>query len=330
MYSNMEHGIFLPARAPIALLILGLVCAGLTVFLSPALFIQLGPMRQSLLSEIDFVRQVAHLEIQIARVIFGLTAIVSVLSWVFWKRWRSSAFVSRLSRHQPSEIYQDGPHRRAFEWIAGAILVSVAWIAASSQFPALMPFIVSKEDGIIEYLTAVLFLVAAFWSAYIGLNAAAKARRIVHVVLAIGFVLCFGEELSWGQRIFDFETPETIKAVNAQSEFNIHNSFGYAADHIFIAGIFFCGFVMPMLAQWSAFFRNLFDAVGLPIASPSLAWGFLLVSLLHNWTVYVVLPQTPLRIAELRELLSVLALLILMMEVKGAVRSAERAAAHTS
>ena len=31
------------------------------------------------------------------------------------------------------------------------------------------------------------------------------------------------EEISWGQRIFDIDTPEALKEVNVQKEINIHN-----------------------------------------------------------------------------------------------------------
>ena len=32
-----------------------------------------------------------------------------------------------------------------------------------------------------------------------------------------------GEEISWGQRIFSFSTPEILTAINDQNEFNLHN-----------------------------------------------------------------------------------------------------------
>lgn len=42
-------------------------------------------------------------------------------------------------------------------------------------------------------------------------------------MLALVFVFGFGEEISWGQRILGFETPELIKEINIQEEFNLHN-----------------------------------------------------------------------------------------------------------
>ena len=33
----------------------------------------------------------------------------------------------------------------------------------------------------------------------------------------------FGEEISWGQRIFGFSTPDSLAEINVQTEFNLHN-----------------------------------------------------------------------------------------------------------
>ncbi len=63
-------------------------------------------------------------------------------------------------------------------------------------------------------------------------------ERIVPVLFAVGFFMLFGEEISWGQRLLGFETPEAFKEINVQDEFNLHNLAGYAADHIFIASVF--------------------------------------------------------------------------------------------
>jgi len=323
MIVNAHSKEILPSKAPILLLVSGLLFAVLAATLSPALFIELGPMRQSLLSEIDFVRHVAHLEIWVARILFGLIGLGAVLCWAFWGHLHQSAWAARLSQHRPLVPNRAVLSARTFWYIAGVVLVALIWIGASAGQPALMPAAIAQEDGLIEYLTAVLFLIAAFWSFQIACTAPTWPRRIVHAVLAVGFVLCVGEELSWGQRIFDFSTPEVVKQINAQSEFNIHNSLGYAADHIFILGIFVCGFILPLLAHRVAFLRNLFDRMGLPVASIGLALGFALISGLHDWTVYKVIPATPLRIAELRELLSALALLLLMLEVRDAVRGSQ-------
>jgi len=114
--------------------------------------------------------------------------------------------------------------------------------------------------------------------------------------------------------VFHFSTPELTKLYNTQGEFNLHNSLGYSADHIFITGVFIYGALIPFLAIRNPFILRLFDLTGLPLASLGLSIGFVMTSLLHNWTVYSLLERTPLRIAETRELLSALGFLILMIE----------------
>ncbi len=44
-------------------------------------------------------------------------------------------------------------------------------------------------------------------------------------LILAGFMFLFGagEEISWGQRIFNIETPEFFKKHNAQKEMNLHN-----------------------------------------------------------------------------------------------------------
>ncbi len=132
--------------------------------------------------------------------------------------------------------------------------------------------------------------------------------------------MCFGEEISWGQRILEFDTPEALQSVNVQNEVNLHNSFGYLADHIFIAGVIIYGTIIPIFVLTSNFFHRAFDISGLPVASLGLAAGFFLVSLLHGWTVYAVFPSTPLRVAEARELVSSLGFLMLMIETRRYLR----------
>jgi len=41
--------------------------------------------------------------------------------------------------------------------------------------------------------------------------------------ISILFFLASGEEISWGQRIFNFSTPEYLSSINDQNELNIHN-----------------------------------------------------------------------------------------------------------
>ncbi len=79
--------------------------------------------------------------------------------------------------------------------------------------------IVGNEDGIIEYMTFFSFLIATF----LFIGAFLRRKNIFFLLLAIVFFMGAGEEISWGQRIFSFSTPESLNKINVQNEFNIHN-----------------------------------------------------------------------------------------------------------
>ena len=46
--------------------------------------------------------------------------------------------------------------------------------------------------------------------------------RWVALFMLISF-LALGEELSWGQHFFQYQTPKSLVEFNTQQEFNIHN-----------------------------------------------------------------------------------------------------------
>lgn len=76
-----------------------------------------------------------------------------------------------------------------------------------------------KEDSFFEWLTALFYFVS-----FILLMLTFKKNRNIFLLL-LGIILLFGagEEISWGQRIFGFSTPQEINQYNVQHEFNIHN-----------------------------------------------------------------------------------------------------------
>jgi hypothetical protein len=84
-----------------------------------------------------------------------------------------------------------------------------------------------REDGIVENLSALLALAACFvslvaaWRLYAS-RSSPKGHVFLLACLAGVFFLIGMEEISWGQRIFGFESP-TPYLENVQHETNIHN-----------------------------------------------------------------------------------------------------------
>jgi hypothetical protein len=68
-------------------------------------------------------------------------------------------------------------------------------------------------------------------------------------LLSVCFI-SFGEEISWGQRIFGIETPAFIADANRQSELNFHNLYALSGGstwlNFFKTGEFNCRFSRSM------------------------------------------------------------------------------------
>ena len=87
----------------------------------------------------------------------------------------------------------------------------------------------SLEDGLIENTSAFLFFISGIGFFIVAVKSdfiKEKNSKWAYTMTLAWALLMFifaGEEISWGQRIFGFATPEVIQQSNTQNEFNIHN-----------------------------------------------------------------------------------------------------------
>jgi hypothetical protein len=82
------------------------------------------------------------------------------------------------------------------------------------------------EGGPIEIATALSWLgavVFAIRSNFQGNLLPYKIQRLFLILATLVSIILLGEELSWGQHIFRWETPEVWKSANYQKETNLHN-----------------------------------------------------------------------------------------------------------
>lgn len=101
------------------------------------------------------------------------------------------------------------------------------------------------EDQPLEYLGAVFWAAASILCAYRLIK-----RQEPKLLLAMWMVLAFlffGEEISWFQRLLGFETPDAVREVNAQNEFNLHNLEGLGVGMLGIQNLFRLGFFVYFL-----------------------------------------------------------------------------------
>ena len=131
-----------------------------------------------------------------------------------------------------------------------------------------------SEDGLVENLTALSaflaggLLFAAAWM---------EKRRLPRIAFLVGgLAMAFlgGEEISYGQRIFGFATPDFLSS-NNQGESNFHNMPGVKTDLQLFHEL------APLLCYvtFAAYFSGRDSLFRIPLPSLPLALGFLAIFL---------------------------------------------------
>lgn len=128
------------------------------------------------------------------------------------------------------------------------------------------------EDNIVEYLSAAFPMIAAgawLWAirqARSGGILAEGRDYVFAFALVAAMVILAGEEISWGQRLFGFDTPEYLEKANIQKEVNFHNLEGPVNIIILLyLGTLCWGVVFPVLRRASRIARGLFWRFRLPV-----------------------------------------------------------------
>ncbi len=182
---------------------------------------------------------------------------------------------------------------------------------------------VAGKERLLEDLSALLFFAAsvcAFTALAVARRrppeATTRRRRACYLLLGIFFFVAFGEELSWGQKVVRFETPESIAAINRQGELNLHNleifdSHSQAGRKTGLAALltsnrlfdYFMAMAFVVLPLVDRLAGGLLGKRGIPVVSPWLALPWLLNVLLtiaaESWLVVDVF--THLAVSETRE-----------------------------
>ena len=130
----------------------------------------------------------------------------------------------------------------------------------------------SGEDHWVENLTVVWFLLAGFLLFGTAWKERSFFRRCVYILGGMAMVFAAGEEISWGQRIFGFATPDFLMGLNEQKEFTVHNIANKSFDIIWLNGT-----LVLCMATSAAFFCGKDKLIGIPLPSVLLMLGFLMV-----------------------------------------------------
>ncbi len=134
---------------------------------------------------------------------------------------------------------------------------------------------VVREDGWVEYLTTLFLIMAAVILGRNVIQSIKKknSKQILFFTLAtLAFIFGAGEEISWGQRIFDIQSGEYFLEKNYQAETNLHNleiggvdlNILIFSQLMFVILIFYFVF-LPVLVYKTKFFRKLVLDFGVPM-----------------------------------------------------------------
>lgn len=161
----------------------------------------------------------------------------------------------------------------------------------------------AAEDGLAESATAVvLFAISVLtsirlfklWSYKKGL------WKFGMIVLILVFIFGAGEEISWGQRIFNVESSEYFLENNAQGETNLHNMVvnGKKVNKIVFSQLLTLVLViylliLPFLYRKMKWVRNFVDQFSVPVATWSQVIAFLCLTAIissmpssRKWELY--------------------------------------------
>ncbi len=114
------------------------------------------------------------------------------------------------------------------------------------------------ESGAIEWVTVVFLLVGIFYAAGALRFVIGRGVRWLCgwvVLLLLGAVYFAGEELSWGQHVFQWGTPEEWRRLNDQQETNLHNVhalFDQLPRALLTLGALVGGVAVPLYRRFSA------------------------------------------------------------------------------
>ena len=126
------------------------------------------------------------------------------------------------------------------------------------------------EQGPLELSQLLIMLAACALALRTLFLPAVRARPPLAAWVALAATASFyiaGEEASWGQHIFGWQTPAFWAAVNDQGETNLHNLSSWLDQKpraLLEAGVFLGGIVIPLAALWRPRIRRLPGAVILP------------------------------------------------------------------
>ncbi len=201
--------------------------------------------------------------------------------------------------------------------IAYVIIAAGLYSAASFYFDYDFCHTMVAEDGPMENLTAlVLLLISVLFGVRLFKQYKQRNRLWValSIIIIVGTFFGFGEEISWGQRIFSIQTGEFFAEHNFQGETNLHNlevggvnlnKLIFSTGLVVVFGTYFV-LTLLLYKKWPFITRTI-DLWGIPV--PKIKYSIII---LLTTGMVLLIPER--RIWELWEAIFVTVLLLVFLD----------------
>ena len=183
------------------------------------------------------------------------------------------------------------------------VFIIIGFFIARKGQEAFMEYL--KEDGLVENLTALFLLAASGTAVFRCFRAPLGHSRYYYVtwgLIAFLFFFAFGEEISWGQRIFNIGTSAYFENNNLQHETNLHNLVigGVKINKLIFSQLMSilmaCYFILLRpLAQKTGFFNRMVNLFDVPLPR----WGDVIAMII---SIILTSQYHLMKAAELREI----------------------------
>lgn len=197
----------------------------------------------------------------------------------------------------------------------------------------------TKEDGLVESIGALALLASSiiFIRLFYDVDGekdllSFKTRKnFFFITFGILFLIGFFEEISWGQRILNVDTPRFFNLINSQHEINFHNliffhgndphgfrkdNFGLLLnpDRLFsIFWLLYC-ILIPFGVKSSRYISNFFNRIRLPLVTIEVGICFLINYIVFKSIENAIVQELQHNLVEIKEtIFEILFLIIAVM-----------------
>lgn len=158
-------------------------------------------------------------------------------------------------------------------WSAIAFLIVAVFLVILSVDRELYMEL-AKEGTNTERLTSICYLAAGILFLVLGWRGYRQTHSFGVIIFPVLFGLFFlfiaGEEESWGQWLFYYDTPKVLKDINTQREVNVHNLSMFASylspHRVLNLVALFIGVLIPLGYRFISTLRRLLNAIDFPVS----------------------------------------------------------------